>query len=90
MPNLFLPPIEQGRHHAKEDVTFLGDAWNIHYPLTGGGMTVTLSDVVLLMPMLAAVLVFSKGWRTRAGMATGLWRVRVRVPHLQPFDDPYP
>ncbi|KAH8996182.1 squalene epoxidase [Lactarius hatsudake] len=33
----------------------LGDAWNMRHPLTGGGMTVALSDVVLLAPMLAAV-----------------------------------
>lgn len=55
MPNSFLPPVEQGGRHAKEGVILLGDAWNMRHPLTGGGMTVALSDVVLLAPMLAAV-----------------------------------
>lgn len=55
MPNSFLPPVEQGQPHAKEGVILLGDAWNMRHPLTGGGMTVALSDVVLLAPMLADV-----------------------------------
>lgn len=55
MPNSFLPPVEQGGRHAKEGVILLGDAWNMRHPLTGGGMTVALSDVVLLAPMLVAV-----------------------------------
>ncbi|KAH9074782.1 squalene epoxidase-domain-containing protein [Lactarius deliciosus] len=55
MPNSFLPPVEQGGRHAKEGVVLLGDAWNMRHPLTGGGMTVALSDVVLLAPMLVAV-----------------------------------
>ena len=54
MPNSFLPSIEQGGPHTKEGVILLGDAWNMRHPLTGGGMTVALSDVVLLAPMLAA------------------------------------
>ena len=56
MPNSFLPPIEQGGPHSKEGVILLGDAWNMRHPLTGGGMTVALSDVVLLAPMIAAEL----------------------------------
>jgi squalene monooxygenase len=56
MPNSFLPPIEQGGPHTKEGVILLGDAWNMRHPLTGGGMTVALSDVVLLAPMIAAEL----------------------------------
>ena len=54
MPNSFLPSIEQGGPHTKEGVILLGDAWNMRHPLTGGGMTVALADVVLLAPMLAA------------------------------------
>jgi len=56
MPNSFLPPIEQGGPHTKEGVILLGDAWNMRHPLTGGGMTVALADVVLLAPMIAAEL----------------------------------
>ncbi|KAI9509710.1 squalene epoxidase-domain-containing protein [Russula earlei] len=54
MPNSFLPPIEQGGPHSKEGVILLGDAWNMRHPLTGGGMTVALADVMLIAPMIAA------------------------------------
>ncbi|KAF7985796.1 hypothetical protein HWV62_433 [Athelia sp. TMB] len=52
MPNTFLPAVEQG---AREGVLLLGDAWNMRHPLTGGGMTVALNDVVLLTAALAGV-----------------------------------
>lgn len=34
--------------YTKEGIIFLGDAWNIRHPITGGGMSVGLSDVALL------------------------------------------
>jgi hypothetical protein len=37
----------------------LGDAFNMRHPLTGGGMTVALSDVVVLRDMLAPIKSFS-------------------------------
>ncbi|KAH7924460.1 SE-domain-containing protein, partial [Leucogyrophana mollusca] len=55
MPNSFLPPVEQGGRHTKEGAILLGDAWNMRHPLTGGGMTVALNDVVLLSQMLCGV-----------------------------------
>ncbi|KDR80986.1 hypothetical protein GALMADRAFT_241584 [Galerina marginata CBS 339.88] len=55
MPNSFLPPVEQGRRHSKESAILLGDSWNMRHPLTGGGMTVALSDVVVLCDLLATV-----------------------------------
>jgi 2-polyprenyl-6-methoxyphenol hydroxylase-like FAD-dependent oxidoreductase len=55
MPNSFLPPAEQGSHHQKEGVILLGEAWNMRHPLTGGGMTVALNDVVLLVELLGQV-----------------------------------
>ncbi|GLB41490.1 putative squalene epoxidase [Lyophyllum shimeji] len=54
MPNSFLPPVEQGVN-TKPGVILLGDAWNMRHPLTGGGMTVALHDVVMLRSMLGAV-----------------------------------
>lgn len=48
MPNSFLPPKMQGRRGAREGVVMVGDSWNMRHPLTGGGMTVALSDAVLL------------------------------------------
>jgi squalene monooxygenase len=59
MPNSFLPPIEQGGLHSKEGVILLGNVWNMCHLLTGGGMTVALSDVVLLALMIATELDFT-------------------------------
>lgn len=53
MPNSFLPAVRQGNKHMKEGVILLGDAWNMRHPLTGGGMTVALNDVVILSKLLA-------------------------------------
>jgi squalene monooxygenase len=55
MPNSFLPAVEQGCKGAKEGVILLGDSWNMRHPLTGGGMTVALSDVVMLRSLLDSV-----------------------------------
>ncbi|EAU80943.1 squalene monooxygenase [Coprinopsis cinerea okayama7 len=55
MPNSFLPPIQQGRSHSKPGVILLGDAWNMRHPLTGGGMTVALNDVVWLRDALGSL-----------------------------------
>ncbi|TDL26529.1 SE-domain-containing protein [Rickenella mellea] len=55
MPNSFLPSAEQGGHQTKEGVILVGDAWNMRHPLTGGGMTVALSDVVKLSNLLCSV-----------------------------------
>ncbi|KAJ8497097.1 hypothetical protein ONZ45_g12201 [Pleurotus djamor] len=55
MPNSFLPPIKQGSSESKAGVILVGDAWNMRHPLTGGGMTVALHDVVLLRNMLSKI-----------------------------------
>ncbi|KAF8526855.1 squalene epoxidase-domain-containing protein [Hysterangium stoloniferum] len=52
MPNSFLPPMLQGGDAFKDGVFLLGDAWNMRHPLTGGGMTVALNDVVVLAPLI--------------------------------------
>ncbi|KAG2336035.1 squalene epoxidase [Suillus weaverae] len=44
MPNSFLLPAPQMHKHG---VILLGDAWNMRHPLTGGGMTIALSDVYI-------------------------------------------
>lgn len=49
MPNQFLPTSPQ----RTPGLIMLGDAWNMRHPLTGGGMTVALNDVVLVSEMLA-------------------------------------
>ena len=48
MPNSFLPP----SRNRVPGVVLLGDAMNMRHPLTGGGMTVALNDVVLLRDLL--------------------------------------
>lgn len=52
MPNSFLPPTMQGGKTSKEGVLLAGDALNMRHPLTGGGMSVALNDVVILTELL--------------------------------------
>ncbi|RDL31438.1 FAD protein [Venustampulla echinocandica] len=49
MPNSWLPPSTQ----TEPGVVVLGDAMNMRHPLTGGGMTVAFSDVVILSSLLS-------------------------------------
>ena len=49
MPNSFLPSAT----NKTPGLVLLGDAMNMRHPLTGGGMTVALSDVVLLRNLLS-------------------------------------
>ncbi len=49
MPNSFLPPTT----NITPGLAILGDAMNMRHPLTGGGMTVALTDVVLLSSLLS-------------------------------------
>ena len=57
MPNSFLPPSTQG----EKGLVLLGDAMNMRHPLTGGGMTVAFSDVVLLPELLSSEEIPSLG-----------------------------
>lgn len=49
MPNSFLPPTM----NKTRGLAILGDALNMRHPLTGGGMSVALNDVVLISELLA-------------------------------------
>ena len=49
MPNSFLPPST----NITEGLIMLGDAMNMRHPLTGGGMTVALNDVLLLSQLMS-------------------------------------
>jgi squalene monooxygenase len=49
MPNSFLPPST----NKTPGLAILGDALNMRHPLTGGGMTVALNDVVLVSELLS-------------------------------------
>ena len=49
MPNSWLPPTV----NRTPGVILLGDALNMRHPLTGGGMTVALNDVLLLRDLLS-------------------------------------
>lgn len=53
MPNSFLPPTT----NRVPGLALLGDALNMRHPLTGGGMTVALNDVVLIKSLLSPACV---------------------------------
>jgi squalene monooxygenase len=57
MPNSWLPPST----NRTPGLVLLGDAMNMRHPLTGGGMTVALNDVVLLRSLLAPEVVPNLG-----------------------------
>ncbi|CAD6891946.1 unnamed protein product [Tilletia controversa] len=53
MPNSWLPPSLQGQGTSdRQGVILVGDAMNMRHPLTGGGMSVGLWDVVYLTALL--------------------------------------
>ncbi|KAA8632728.1 hypothetical protein SMACR_00934 [Sordaria macrospora] len=52
MPNSYLPASGKANTSRTPGVLLLGDAYNMRHPLTGGGMTVAFSDVVLLASLL--------------------------------------
>ncbi|KAJ8472461.1 hypothetical protein ONZ45_g16640 [Pleurotus djamor] len=52
MPCNFLTAPPQDSSSSKPGVILIGDAWNMRHPLTGGGMTVALNDVVILRDLL--------------------------------------
>jgi squalene monooxygenase len=74
MPNSFLPAVQQGRTAYPAGVILLGDAWNMRHPLTGGGMTVALTDIVLLQSLLGALPDFKDPARTSHALRTWHWR----------------
>jgi squalene monooxygenase len=51
MPSSFLPPRPQYRLGA----IILGDAYNMRHPLTGGGMSVGLHDVIIWRDLLKQI-----------------------------------
>nr|QEV81980.1 Squalene monooxygenase [Prunella vulgaris] len=51
MPNRSMP----ANPHPTPGALLLGDAFNMRHPLTGGGMTVALSDIVLLRNLLKPI-----------------------------------
>jgi squalene monooxygenase len=57
MPNSFLPPST----NITPGLAILGDAMNMRHPLTGGGMTVALTDVLLLSSLLSPAIVSDLG-----------------------------
>ncbi|CEL56370.1 squalene monooxygenase [Rhizoctonia solani AG-1 IB] len=56
MPNSLLFSAQQGSSSHPPGVLLLGDSWNMRHPLTGGGMTVALNDVVILQRLLSEYL----------------------------------
>ncbi|KAG1738533.1 squalene epoxidase-domain-containing protein [Suillus lakei] len=54
VPHYYLPPTKQGEY-SKAGAFLLGDSLNMRHPLTAGGMTVALNDVVILSDLLANI-----------------------------------
>ncbi|OQV16417.1 Squalene monooxygenase [Hypsibius exemplaris] len=61
MPGSFLPPRPQYRIGA----IILGDAYNMRHPLTGGGMSVGLHDVIIWRDLLKTIQNFNDGKAVR-------------------------
>lgn len=72
MPNSWLPPTTQ----QIPGLAILGDAMNMRHPLTGGGMTVALNDVVILSDLLhpSRVPDLSDTAQIRSAMREFHWR----------------
>lgn len=66
MPNSFLPPSMQGQNAHRSGVILVGDAMNMRHPLTGGGMSVGLWDVVYLTNELGG----TSSWRPSQSSST--------------------
>ncbi|KAG2040521.1 squalene epoxidase-domain-containing protein [Suillus americanus] len=54
VPHYYLPPTKQGGS-SKAGAFLLGDSLNVRHPLTAGGMTVALNDVVIISDLLAHI-----------------------------------
>lgn len=72
MPNSYLPPST----NRTPGLLLLGDAMNMRHPLTGGGMTVALNDVLLLSQLLSPEVVpqLSDTKRVLSAMRTLHWQ----------------
>ncbi|KAG2012128.1 squalene epoxidase [Coprinopsis cinerea AmutBmut pab1-1] len=73
MPNSFLPAVDQNGPGCKNGVVLIGDAWNMRHPLTGGGMTVALSDVVILRDLIGTIPDLSDVPRVSKVLNTWFW-----------------
>lgn len=69
MPNQFLPTSPQ----RTPGLIMLGDAWNMRHPLTGGGMTVALNDVVLVSEVLSTIPDFSDWQLVQSKLASDFY-----------------
>eukprot|EP00128_Syssomonas_multiformis_P014505 Colp12_sorted_trinity150504_noHs@24128 len=70
MPNSFMPPSST----RAPGVLILGDAYNMRHPLTGGGMSVALNDIVIWRDLLRDVKDLSKHDEILARTAVFHWR----------------
>ncbi len=80
MPNSWLPPTRQTR---PQGAVLAGDALNMRHPLTGGGMTVALSDAVLLADLLRPARVPDLADAAAVRRRHGRLPLAPQGPHLQ-------
>ncbi|KAF4562613.1 Squalene epoxidase [Pleurotus pulmonarius] len=78
MPCPFLTAISQHARHTKPGAILLGDAWNMRHPLTGGGMTVALNDVVLLRDILRKIDDLDDWQGMQAGLTRWYWERKLQ------------
>ncbi|KAI0013146.1 SE-domain-containing protein [Xylariaceae sp. FL0662B] len=79
MPNSWLPAAQQ----STPGLLILGDALNMRHPLTGGGMTVALNDVVIMADLLAPARTPNLGDAAAVQRATaGFYRQRKQLTSI--------
>lgn len=86
MPNYYLPPLKQ----TLKQCFVIGDAYNMRHPLTGSGMSVALSDVILIRNLYRQsklefqwFFLYRKSYSmTLNFLANGLYRVFSKKKHL--------
>ncbi|KAJ7166479.1 squalene epoxidase-domain-containing protein [Mycena crocata] len=74
MPNSALPAVQQGNASSTAGVVLLGDSWNMRHPLTGGGMTVALHDVMILQSLLGTLTDFKDSHQLNSVFRKWHWR----------------
>lgn len=91
MPNRSMP----ASPYPTPGALLMGDAFNMRHPLTGGGMTVALSDIVVLRNLLRPLRDLSDGAslckylesfytlrKVKHQLYTNLWSIRIKIVKL--------
>ncbi|KAG1836885.1 squalene epoxidase-domain-containing protein [Suillus subalutaceus] len=80
VPHYYLPPTKQGGS-SKAGAFLLGDSLNVRHPLTAGGMTVALNDVVIISDLLAHIENFGN-WDEISAVLRKWHHMRKSLAHI--------